>query len=105
MPLPSSIPDFDMLLKLYEEDQEAFEVLRMHLLQEAVNSAPPERRNHLEKLLWRINTARSNLTPQQAANQAFEMMADSLQELRVSWQQACLAISELQMRLLLERVR
>jgi hypothetical protein len=105
MPLPSSIPDFDMLLKLYQDDQEAFEALRMHLLQEAVDSAPPDRRNSLERLLGRINTARAGLTPQQAASQAFGMMADSLQELRISWQQACFAMSELQTHILLQRIR
>lgn len=105
MPLPSSIPDFDMLLKLYREDQEAFETLRMDLLQEAVDSAPADRRKNLERLLGQINSARSGLTPQQAASQAFEMMADSLKDLRISWQQACFALSELQTHLLLERVR
>lgn len=105
MPLPSSIPDFDMLLKLYRDDQQAFEALRLHLLQEAVESAPPDRRTSLERLLERINAARSGVTPQQAASQAFEMMADSLKELRISWQQACYALSELQTHILLERVR
>ncbi|QAU34058.1 DUF3135 domain-containing protein [Janthinobacterium sp. 17J80-10] len=105
MPFSFPIPDFDMLLKLHQDDPEAFEALRTRLLQNAVDAAPPERRNSLERLLGRIEAARSRATPQQAAIQAFEMMADSLQELRLSWQQACFAISELQTQVLLQRLR
>lgn len=105
MPSPCPVPDFDMLLKLHQQDPEAFEALRSHLLQNAIDAAPPERRTSLERLLVRINAERSCATSQQAAVQAFRMMADSLQELRISWHQACHAISELQTQLLLQRLR
>jgi len=105
MPIYPAIPDFDMLVRLYQEDQDAFEALRHHLLRDAVNSAPPERQKSLARLLERINAGRTGATPQQAAIQAFEMMADSLQDLRISWHQACSAMSELQTQLLLHRMR
>ena len=105
MPLHPATPDFDMLVRLYQEDLEAFEALRLHVLQDAVDAAPPERRKSLTRLLDRINATRSAATPQQAASQAFEMMADSLQELRLSWQQASCALSELQTQILLQRIR
>lgn len=100
------IPDFDMLVKLYEHDCEAFESLRCHLLRDAINAAPAAHRPGLEKLLVRIDATRvSAATPEQAAGMAFEMMAESLKELRQSLHQACQALSELQGRLLIERVR
>ncbi|WP_158592213.1 DUF3135 domain-containing protein [Noviherbaspirillum sedimenti] len=106
MPLPTAIPDFDMLVTLHQHDPQAFEALRCHLLQEALDAAPAARRASLELLLGRIEAARAaSASPQQAASIAFAMMAESLQELRDSWQQAFHALSELQTHLLLEKVR
>ncbi|TCS34722.1 uncharacterized protein DUF3135 [Paucimonas lemoignei] len=100
------IPDFDMLVSLHEHDPEAFEALRRHLLWDAVRAAPVEHQPSLERLLARIEATRASAgSPAQAANQAFEMMAESLKELRESWHQACHSLSELQARLLIERVR
>ena len=100
------IPDFDMLLTLYQQDREAFEALRRHLLQNALDSAPAEQRPGLQRLLARIEASRAAAaTPEQAATQAFEMMAESLRELRQSWNQVCQVLSELQSRLLIEKVR
>lgn len=100
------IPHFDMLRALYEQDRESFEALRRHLLQDALAAAPAERRPSLERLLGRIEATRAAAgTPEQAATLAFEMMAESLQELRASWHQACYALSELQTRLLIEKIR
>ena len=54
----------------------------------------------------RIEATRASAgTAEQAATLAFDMMAESLRELRQSWQQACQVLSELQTRLLIERVR
>lgn len=101
-----AIPDFDMLVTLHQHDQEAFDALRRHLLRDAINAAPAEQRPSLERLLARIEATRASAsTPEQAANLAFEMMAESLKELRQSWNQVCHTLSELQARLLIERVR
>lgn len=106
MPLHPPLPDFDVLVRLHQQDPQAFETLRCHLLQDALATAPPPRRAGLERLLARIEATRAEAaTPQQAASLAFGLMAESLQELRQSWQQACHALGELQTRLLLERVR
>jgi hypothetical protein len=108
MPSYSSptLPDFDVLLMLYQHDKESFETLRRQLLQDAINAAPAERRPSLERLLAHIEATRASAsTPHQAACQAFEMMGESLLELRQSWHQAILALSELQSRLLIERIR
>lgn len=101
-----AIPDFDMLVKLHTYDQEAFEALRRHLLRDAINAAPLEQRPSLERLLARIEATRASAgSPEQAAGLAFEMMAESLKELRESWNQVCHTLSELQARILIERVR
>ena len=109
MPSNSSAPatpSFDLLLKLYQQDREAFESLRAHLLRDAINAAPVEHRPGLERLMARIEATRASAgTAEQAATLAFDMMAESLRELRQSWQQACQVLSELQTRLLIERVR
>jgi len=102
----SAIPDFDMLVQLHQHDREAFEALRRHLLRDAINAAPAVQRPGLERLVARIDATRASAgTPEQAAGMAFEMMAESLKELRQSWNQVCEALSELQTRLLIERVR
>jgi hypothetical protein len=101
-----AIPDFDMLVSLHQQDREAFEALRRHLLRDAVNAAPAAQRPGLERLLARIEANRASArTPEQAASQAFDMMTESLRELRQSWHQACHELSALQTRLLIERVR
>lgn len=105
MSLHPAIPDFDMLVKLHQQDPQAFEAFRCHLLQDALEAAPVARRASLKLLLGRMEASRAACaTPQQAAGMAFAMMAESLQELRDSWQQAFHALSELQTRLLLEKV-
>jgi len=105
MPLHPAIPDFDMLVTLYQHDREAFEALRRHLLQDALDAAPPERRPGLERLLFHIEAERAATPQRHAASMAFEMMAESLQELRLGWQGALSALTELQTRILLEKVR
>lgn len=106
MPPPPLTPDFDTLVALHECDQDAFESLRRSLLEEAVASAPACRQPALHRLLRRIEANRAEAaSPQQAVAQAFIAMADSLQELRLAWQQAFHALGELQTQILLERVR
>ncbi len=95
-----------MLVALHGQDREAFESLRRQLLRQAVDAAPAARRADLERLLCKIEATRTAAaTPQQAATLAFGMMGESLKELQQSWQQACYALSGLQARLLIERVR
>ncbi len=100
------VPDFDTLVALHQQDAQAFEAFRRHLLQEAVDSAPPTRRPALRQLVRRIDAARASAgTPLQATAIAFEMMQDSLHELHGHWQQAYQALVELQTGLLMEKMR
>ncbi len=106
MPHLPATPDFDTLVALHERDQGAFESLRRSLLEAAVASAPACRQPTLHRLLKRMEASRAEAaSPQQAAAHAFIAMAESLQELRLAWQQAFHALGELQTQILLERVR
>lgn len=101
-----TMPDFDTLVSLHQQDPEALEMFRRHLLREAVDSAPPEQRPALEKLLERIEVARSSAaTPIEAAGIAFRMMRDSVNELNATWDQAMQEMAHLQTSLLIERLR
>jgi len=102
----TSLPDFDVLLAIHREDPEALEQFRRHLLREAVDSAPVEHRESLEALLSRIEAARSEARdPVDAASIAFRMMRDSVDRLQQSWGDALHAVSGMQARVLIERMR
>ncbi|WP_238482539.1 DUF3135 domain-containing protein [Noviherbaspirillum aridicola] len=101
-----NLPDFDVLLAIHREDPEALERFRRHLLREAVDSAPLQHRDSLEELLRRIEEARSEARdPVDAAAIAFRMMRDSVDRLQASWDEALHAVSGMQARVLIERMR
>lgn len=100
------LPDFDVLLAIYREDPDALEQFRRHLLREAVDSAPARHRQSLEDLLLRIERARDEARdPLDAAAIAFRMMRDSVDRLQESWGDALHAVSGMQARVLIERMR
>ncbi len=99
-------PDFDTLVALHQDDAQAFEAFRRHLLNDAVDCAPPSRRPALRQLVRRMDMASSSAaTPLEASAIAFEMMRQSLHELQSAWQQAQHACAALQTGLLLEKIR
>lgn len=99
-------PDFDTLVALHQDDAQAFEAFRRHLLNDAVDCAPPSRRPALRQLVRRIDSARASATtPMEATAMAFEMMRQSLHELQSTWQQAQQACAALQTGLLMEKMR
>ncbi|MFC7514949.1 DUF3135 domain-containing protein [Herbaspirillum sp. GCM10030257] len=101
-----AMPDFDTLVALHRQDPEALEIFRRHLLREAVDTAPAEHRPSLEKLLDRIEVARSSAKdPADAAVIAFRMMQDSMNLLHESWDKAMYEVAGLQTTLLLDRMR
>lgn len=101
-----TMPDFDTLVSLHQQDPEALETFRRHLLREAVDSAPPAHRPALEKLLERIEAARSSAgSPIEAASIAFHMMRDSVNELHATWDKAMQELAHLQTTMLIERLR
>lgn len=100
------LPDFDTLVALYSDSPEAFEQLRRQLLADAVDAAPVRHRPALEKVLVRIEEARSAAgTPMEAALVASRMMHESLGSLAVAWNQAQTRLASLQADLLIERCR
>ncbi|WP_192805108.1 DUF3135 domain-containing protein [Noviherbaspirillum aerium] len=101
-----AMPNFDTLVALHQQDPEALEAFRRHLLREAVDSAPAAQRPALEKLLDRIEVARNSAAnPIDAASIAFHMMRDSVNELHASWEHAMQELAQLQTSLLIERLR
>lgn len=99
-------PDFDALVALHQHDPQSFEEVRRSILRAAVDSAPAEHRPTLEQLLVRIEHSRVEAdTPMEAAQDAFRMMCDSVDELRDAWQQAQYAVAGWQTAVLLEKVR
>lgn len=100
------LPDFDTLVALHRESPQAFEALRRQLLNEAVASAPVQYRASLEKVLMRIEEARSTAaTPMEAALIASRLMQESVGSLSVAWKQAHSRLAGLQAALLIERCR
>jgi hypothetical protein len=106
MSLGTRLPDFDVLMKLYKEDPEAFEAFRKRLLIDAVGRAPREHQPALELVLKQIEAARDvAATPIESMLLAFKMMQDSLMQLRSSWEKAHYALAGLQTSLVIERLR
>jgi hypothetical protein len=102
----TSLPDFDSLCRLYQDDPDSYEQLRTQLLREAVESAPAHYRPSLELLLTKIEAARQvAATPIEAAQVAFRMMEKSVGQLADGWQQMHAAVAQWQAAMLIERLR
>jgi len=100
------LPDFNVMMALHQQDPEAFEEFRRHLLREVIDDAPQEHRAMLERLLDRIEEAHAAAaTPMDAVLAASRMMQDAIGELLKSWGQARYAVAGLQAALTLERFR
>ncbi len=70
---------FDAWTALADSDPQAFEAKRAEIIQEFINSVPPERQQRLRQLQWRIdNVRRRATTPLGACIQISTMMWDSL---------------------------
>lgn len=99
-------PDFDALVELHRHDPQSFEDVRRSMLRAAVDEAPAEHQAALEQLLVRIEASRAAAaTPEEAAEDAFRMMCDSVDNLRGAWESAREAAAEWQTALLIERAR
>ena len=100
------IPDFETLSKLYLENPQAYEILRLEILKSAVAAAPVDRRPLLQHTLYRIESARqATSTPQEAINVAARMMTESWGRLQNAWEQLHFDLARLQTNILLERLR
>lgn len=106
MQLAIQLPDFDMLASLYQEDPEAFEAFRRHILREVVDAAPPSQRPTLELLLSHLEVVRAEAaTPMDAALIAFRMMQDSVGQLQTLWDQTQQAVAVLQTSIVIAQAR
>jgi hypothetical protein len=106
MSMHSKLPDFDALSQLYREDPAAFEAFRCYVLRRAVNEAPQRHRPALEELLLCIEAKRQGTsTPVEAAQEAFQMMRQSLSQLNTAWQLGLQSIAKLQSDALMQKLR
>jgi hypothetical protein len=100
------LPDFDVLVALHQREPEAFEAFRRHMLQQAIDVAPPMHRPALEQLLRRIEEERANAaSPFDAATRAMRMMVESVERLHNAWDHAREAVAGLQAAIIIERLR
>ena len=100
------LPEFNALMALHQQDPEAFEEFRRHVLREAVDSAPQAHHASLERLLVRIEEARAAAaTPMDAAVAASRMMQQSLGEMLGCWTDLHHVVAGAQTTLILERFR
>ena len=70
--------DFDSMTAIAQEDPHEFERLRQAAIDEFIESVPPERRERLRGLQWRIDQVRRNCTPLSACLKISKMMWDHL---------------------------
>lgn len=76
-------PGFDTLVSLYQKDPVAYDNLRVRLLIDKVNAAPPERRPALLKTLYKIEAVhKAANSPLEAAIMAYLMLCESSSQLR-----------------------
>jgi hypothetical protein len=70
--------DFDSMTAIARDDPVEFERLRQMAIDDFIESAPPERRERLRGLQWRIDQERRNRTPLSACLRISKMMWDHL---------------------------
>jgi hypothetical protein len=70
--------DFDSMTAIAKDDPVEFERLRQLAIDEFIESAPPERRERLRGLQWRIDQERRNRTPLSACLRISKMMWEHL---------------------------
>jgi len=81
--MQSTLPDFDVLATMAQNDPEGLEALRQRLCEELITSAPPHMQRRLRGLQFQIDAQRRLArTPLQACLKISEMMHDSFAELR-----------------------
>lgn len=101
-----SIPDFDALVALHEDDPEAFEHFRRMLLEEAVDSAPAQHQPALDELVATMERTRNAAaTPLDAVIAASRAMQDSVEKLVSGWARVRGATAEWQTSVIIERLR
>jgi hypothetical protein len=104
--MENGLPEFDVLVRLHDEDPEGFEVYRRRLLRQAVEEAPTRHREALEELLEVIEIRRARAgSPIEAAATAFQMMRQSVSQLQHAWRIGLDASAKLQTDTLMLQLR
>jgi len=70
--------DFDSMTAIAKDDPVEFERLRRSCIDEFIENTPPERRQRLRRLQWRIDQERRNCSPLSACLKISKMMWDQL---------------------------
>ena len=105
-PFATTLPQFDTLVALHENDPEAYEILRLQLLRSCIESAPTAHQQALEELFDEINVIRNEATsPLEAAVNASRLMVDSCVRLRAAMGELLDANAALQTAVLLDKFR
>lgn len=100
-----SLPPFDELVRMHQQDPAALERLRTQLLQQAVDCAPTQHRPALEQLLVEMNKVRdAAASDAEAASAAFRLMQRSVRNLGEVLNEAMNRVADLQTTLLLRRI-
>jgi hypothetical protein len=83
--MQSTLPDFEVLATMAQNDPVGLEALRQRLCEELIASAPPHMQRRLRGLQFQIDAQRRLAkTPLQACIKISEMMHDSFAELRAA---------------------
>ena len=100
-----SLPPFDELVRMHQQDPASLEQLRTQLLQQAVESAPTQHRPALEQLVVEMNNVRdAAASDAEAAAAAFRLMQRSVRNLGDALHEAMNRVADLQTTLLLKRI-
>lgn len=79
---PEELPDFDILMRLAQENPDELEALRDRLNCQLIESAPERMQHRLKGLLFQIDAKRRVASnPMRSCLGVYEMMHDSLLEL------------------------
>lgn len=106
MPPHPKLPDFDTLMKMFQQDPDAFETFRKQLLADAVAECPLQHKERVQKTLMRIEKARqAATTPLDALVFASRLMRDSLKELNDALHRLQYELADLQSLLVLDRIK
>lgn len=83
------LPEFDVLVKMAQDDPEKLEQLRQDACEQLIQSAPEEYQRRLRGLQFKIDMERRKAkTPMAACIKISEMMHDSFEKLRDSLNEA-----------------
>ncbi|GAC1411658.1 MAG: hypothetical protein NVSMB6_13130 [Burkholderiaceae bacterium] len=104
-PIPS-LPDFDTLMHLHRRSPDAFEALRIKLLNDCIARSPAIHHATAKRLVVRMEEVRANAkTPLEAAVAAARLMVESMVRLQAPLDALMAESASYQTTMLLNRLR